>query len=140
MGGGRVEESNCLVLRKFHCFLRNVFACNCSGVMILNLVCRNKDQREAVVQSLKLVFGQVLSTKVPEDVNETIYCLPPSRQHKIGSETNSSKPSIVLANCETLACSVKVLQDISDEQRRKTNQTDKDSLLLASKLDKLNIL
>ena len=108
--------------------------------MILNLVCRNKDQREAVVQSLKLVFGQVLSTKVPEDVNETIYCLPATRSHEISSATNSSKSNILLANCDTFACSVKALQDILDEQLRKTNQTEKDALHLASKLDKLNIL
>jgi len=108
--------------------------------MILNLVCRNQEQRNAVVKSLKLVFGQVLGVKVPEDVNETIYCLPSTRPHGISSPVNSSKSNNLLTNCNALACSVKALQDALDEQRRRANRSEQDVPQLASKLEELSIL
>ena len=41
---------------------------------MLNLVCRDPDLREATVAVLREVFASVLSYRVPEEVNEVLFC------------------------------------------------------------------
>lgn len=40
----------------------------------LNLVCRDPALRESTLRDLRAVFPSVLSYKVPEEVNEVLYC------------------------------------------------------------------
>lgn len=103
--------------------------------MILNLVCRSRDLRESALLPLKSSFGQVLGVKVPDDVNETVYCLPSSRPHALGARTTD-----FLASCESLSASLKALQNALEAQQRTVNASTRDTLQLASKLEKLKIL
>lgn len=44
------------------------------GIFILNLVCRDLENRKFAVDSLKKTFKQIFSYKLEEDVNEIFYC------------------------------------------------------------------
>ncbi|XP_013399663.1 methyltransferase-like protein 13 [Lingula anatina] len=78
------------------------------GVFILNLVCRDKSLRESVVQNLKSVFKSVLNVKIPDEVNEIVFCLSNSRQ----SAVEVTQDSEILP--ETVTGALKKLQDSVD--------------------------
>ena len=46
----------------------------CPGIFVLNLVCRDPDLRSGTISILHEVFGSILSYKVPEEVNEVLFC------------------------------------------------------------------
>ncbi|CAB4067056.1 unnamed protein product [Lepeophtheirus salmonis] len=45
-----------------------------NGMLVLNLVCRDPLLREAAIKDLQSVFKKVRSYKIPEEVNEILYC------------------------------------------------------------------
>lgn len=45
-------------------------------MFILNLVCRNTDLRNQVVDDLRAVFPELYSIKIEEEVNEIVFALP----------------------------------------------------------------
>ena len=45
-------------------------------MFILNLVCRNTDLRNQVVDDLRAVFPELYSIKIKEEVNEIVFALP----------------------------------------------------------------
>ncbi|KAK2559373.1 eEF1A lysine and N-terminal methyltransferase [Acropora cervicornis] len=47
-----------------------------TSVFILNLVCRNTDLRNQVVDDLRAVFPELYSIKIEEEVNEIVFALP----------------------------------------------------------------
>lgn len=58
------------------------------GMFVLNLVCRDTRLREAVVADLRKLFSEgVLAFKVPEEVNEILFCSEalknPGRKRKL---------------------------------------------------------
>lgn len=58
-------------------FLTQVHALLTStGVFVLNLVCRNTDLRNQVVDDLRAVFPELYSIKIEEEVNEIVFALP----------------------------------------------------------------
>ncbi|XP_054717727.1 eEF1A lysine and N-terminal methyltransferase-like [Uloborus diversus] len=46
-----------------------------SGVVILNLACRNLELRKDTLAKLKSVFQYIFSRKIPNEVNEVLFCL-----------------------------------------------------------------
>lgn len=46
-----------------------------AGIFILNLVCRDEQLRDKVLDDLRKAFHTVGSHKLDEDVNEILYCL-----------------------------------------------------------------
>lgn len=45
-----------------------------TGVLLLNLACRNQSIRTSIISQLKSVFQQVFVRKISGDVNECVYC------------------------------------------------------------------
>lgn len=45
-----------------------------NGIFVLNLVCRDEQLREKVLNDLRNTFKSVVSYKLDEDVNEILYC------------------------------------------------------------------
>lgn len=55
--------------------MENVQKClGVGGVFVLNLVCRDEKQRDAVLAELRATFRTVCAYKLTEDVNEIVYC------------------------------------------------------------------
>jgi len=50
-----------------------------SGVLILNLICRDQSLRQATLEKIHAVFHQVYSCKLQDDVNEVVFALPNGR-------------------------------------------------------------
>merc|ERR1719266_43313 len=55
----------------FSCYLLLLFF---SGMFVLNLACRDPLLRSEVIQDIHRVFQTVWSYKVPEEVNEILFC------------------------------------------------------------------
>ena len=45
------------------------------GVLVINLVTRSYQHRNSAVETLKKLFGRVLSRKVADETNEVCYCI-----------------------------------------------------------------
>jgi len=98
---------------------------------MLNLVCRSLERRQSVMSTLKLVFRQVCSVKLQEDVNETVYCFPSTSTDTCDS---SDVDSVPLPSAEHLH---HVLWT-SQQQHKKSSASD--VLSLVSKLENLKWL
>ena len=98
---------------------------------MLNLVCRNLSLRQTVIDNLKSVFKQVLHKKVPEDVNECVYCLPSHRQSDLDISVDSKKLP------KSIYSAAKVLQEVVQMESKCSRQ---DVPKLASQLDGLELL
>jgi len=102
-----------------------------TGILMLNLVCRNSELRQSVLSTLKMVFRQVCSVKVPEDVNEAVYCFPSTSTHACDS---SDVGSVHLPSAEHLQSVLRT----SQQQHKRSSASDVQSLV--SKLDNLKWL
>jgi SAM-dependent methyltransferase len=114
-----------------------------NGLMMLNLVCRSREQRDLTVDSLKSVFMQVFSVKVPDDVNETLYCIPTTRPRNVDINPNG-KTGSVAEYCSTIIPAINFLQNTVHRpqgRQQRTAAMAKDNMLyLTEKLDKLKLL
>jgi len=100
-----------------------------SGVLIINLVCRNQDVRCTVISNVKTTFDSVFSVKVSEDVNETLYCLPSARTNLMVALPTEGAQKLICSS------SLRNLQDMMQ-----TSLRNKDVLKIISKLDELVLL
>jgi len=103
-------------------------ACLLSGILMLNLVCRSSEQRQSVMSTLKLVFRQVCSLKLKEDVNETVYCFP------------STSPFDSSAIGAVPVSAVEHLQTVLRTSQQQKRAIASDMLDLAAKLENLTWL
>lgn len=74
--GGECGFRVCTVVSQTTEFL-HVFFSNlayCAGFFVLNLVCRDSNLRKEVLDFLTHIFRSVTSFKVPEEVNEIVFC------------------------------------------------------------------
>jgi len=98
---------------------------------MLNLVCRSSELRQSATATLKLVFRHVASVKLPEDVNETIYCFPStSTEMRDGSATAGA----------VSAPSVEHLQSVLRTSQQQNKSFAGDLLSVVAKLESLKWL
>lgn len=45
-----------------------------TGVLIVNLVCRDQELRGRLIQEIKSIFPVILSQGIPEEVNRVLFC------------------------------------------------------------------
>ena len=121
-----LKADSCFFVRlcsSVHCLL--------TGILMLNLVCRSSERRQSVMSSLKSVFRQACSVKLPEDVNEAVFCFPSTSTVTCDS---SGVGSVPLPSVEHLQ---NILQT-SQQQHKRSSASD--VLTLVSKLENLKWL
>ncbi|GFT53591.1 eEF1A lysine and N-terminal methyltransferase [Nephila pilipes] len=64
------------------------------GLVIINLACRNSELYKEAYSKLKSVFKGMYSRKIPEEVNEVIYCIKTDDQKNILNEYTDNYSSL----------------------------------------------
>jgi len=85
--------------------------------------------REAVIANLKSVFDGIYSVKIPEDVNETLYCMVKSLP-KLDSTGNCKLSSVLIPS----------LINLQDTVQAGSQRPLKEVLQLSAKLEGLQLL
>ncbi|PRD21754.1 UNVERIFIED_CONTAM: mettl13 [Trichonephila clavipes] len=65
-----------------------------SGLVFINLACRNSELYKEAYSKLKSVFKVMYSRKIPEEVNEVIYCIKTDDQKNILNQTMDNYSSL----------------------------------------------
>lgn len=65
-----------------------------SGLVFINLACRNSELYKEAYLKLKSVFKVMYSRKIPEEVNEVIYCIKTDDQKNILNQTIDNYSSL----------------------------------------------
>ena len=73
-----------------------------TGLLVMNLVCRDQLLRNSVVLTLKEIFKRAFVRKVPEEVNEIVFALPTSRKADLVLKENDKLPDELTKNLRTL--------------------------------------
>ena len=102
------------------------------GIFVLNLVCRDPELRSAVIADVKNVFANVVSFKVPEEVNEIVYCTSGSA-HAWATPENLKKGGKLSAQHPV----VKALRATNDFVAKDSKFTNDDPLIDLSDVLKL---
>ena len=73
-----------------------------TGLLVMNLVCRDQLLRNSVVSTLKEIFKRAFVRKVPEEVNEIVFALPTSRKTDLALKEDDKLPDELAKNLRTL--------------------------------------
>ena len=73
-----------------------------TGLLVMNLVCRDQLLRNSVVSTLKEIFKRAFVRKVPEEVNEIVFALPTSRKTDLALKEDDTVPDELTKNLRTL--------------------------------------
>ena len=73
-----------------------------TGLLVMNLVCRDQMLRNTVISDLKDIFKRTFVRKVPEEVNEIVFALPTSRKTDLYLQDGEKLPEILVNNLKTL--------------------------------------
>ena len=79
-----------------------------SGVLILNLICRDQTLRSDTLKKIQAVFHQVYSCKLQDDVNEVLFALSNGQTRRPCVSTDD----VSCADSQSLDNSLAAVQDI----------------------------
>jgi len=104
-----------------------------TGVLLLNLVCRNEQLKASVVNDIRSVFRHAYMLPNAEDINEVVYALPSHREKIPELSTKGELPKEVRKNVKHLQESIKL-------QGHRAKVKSCDILQLTKLLDNLKML